>query len=197
MFHLELRQFPHQTREFNLTREQLEARVVGPWVRGELVALGDRRWDPERAKLAIYEGRALATEEIGMGRGWANATRTGEEVTARVLAEAQEGGRPPLAELKQAVLARCTGTRLDAHEVVELVGDGPLPARASERLALAEQAVWELLHERKVELVREGATLEPEAWRAALISWATWSGRDRGSGAVFLERAPDSPRGGG
>ena len=62
MFHLELRQFPHQTRDFNLTREQLEASVVGPWVRGELVALGDRRWDPERAKLAIYEGRALATE---------------------------------------------------------------------------------------------------------------------------------------
>ena len=30
--------------------------MVRPWVRGQVVELGERRWSPERAKLTIYEG---------------------------------------------------------------------------------------------------------------------------------------------
>lgn len=189
MFHLELRQFPHQTREFNLSREQLDARVLGPWVKGEAVEAGERKWNPERAKLAIYEGRALATDEIGMGRGWSNVTRTGEDVTQRLLAEAEHGVRSPLAELKQAVLSRSATGRLGASEVVELAGEAGAPARVSEHLALAEQAVWELLHEGRLELVRDDAPLEPDEWQPALLSWETWTGR--GAGEVFLEPTPD------
>ncbi len=88
MFHVELRQFPHQGRSFNLDREQLEQRILGPWLRGELVEVQDRRWAPHKAKLTIYESRALEIEEIGLGRGWANVTRIGTEVTRQLLAQA-------------------------------------------------------------------------------------------------------------
>ena len=70
MFHLELRQFPHVARAFNLTREQLDASVLRPLVAGRLVRWDDRNWSPEKVKLAIYEGPELVIEEIGMGRGW-------------------------------------------------------------------------------------------------------------------------------
>ena len=46
VFHVELRQFPHQTRAFNLTREELDARILGPWVSAGGVELDDRRWSP-------------------------------------------------------------------------------------------------------------------------------------------------------
>src|SRR5205085_3967881 len=90
VFHVELRQFPHVARTFNLTREQLDGRITRRWVQGQQVELDDRRWAPERARIAIYEGRALAMEEIGLGRGWANVMRMGEAVTDRVLAEARQ-----------------------------------------------------------------------------------------------------------
>jgi len=177
MFHVELRQFPHLARAFNLPRDELETRILGPWVRGDPVELNDRRWAPDRAKLTIYEGRALATDEIGMGRGWANAARTGEDVTTRLVAEAERSLKAPsaLVELKQRLLKRCGEAPVGLNDVVELSGsDGR--QRASERLADAEQAVWELLHEGRVRLIREGRFLEREQWQPALLSWASWSG---------------------
>src|SRR5205807_523173 len=111
MFHVELRQFPHVARAFNLTREELDGRVTRRWVQGQMVELDDRRWAPERAKLAIYEGRALAVEEIGLGRGWANVTRTGEAVTDRVLGEMREAIETPraLQALKHELVDRAGG----------------------------------------------------------------------------------------
>ena len=53
MFHVELRQFPHVARAFNLSREQLFARILRPLAAGRPVELNDRRWSPEKAKLAI------------------------------------------------------------------------------------------------------------------------------------------------
>jgi hypothetical protein len=187
MFHLELRQFPHVARAFNLVREELETRILTPWVQGRPVELDDRRWAPERAKLTIYEGRALATEEIGMGRGWANAARSGEAVTERMLADAERSIKAPpaLTELKQELLARCAGGRVGLNRVVELARFGEPSRRASERLALAEQAVWELLHEGHAGLVRAGAPLAPADWQPALLSWAAWGEEERA--AVFLE----------
>ena len=83
MFHIQLRQFPNVSREFNLSQDELEARILRPWRAGQMVSSGDRRWAPERAKLTIYEGPELASEDIGMGRGWPNVTRTAAEVTQR------------------------------------------------------------------------------------------------------------------
>jgi len=173
MFHVELRQFPHQARAFNLTREELNARILAPWVAGAAVELDDRRWLPERAKLTIYEGPELAPEDLGMGRGWGNVTRDGAEVTARLLDEVAHP--PPVAELKRELLDRCADGALPLHRLVDVAGERYPQARVSERLALCEQAVWELLHESAVLLARAGAPVARDDWQALLLSWATWS----------------------
>jgi hypothetical protein len=178
VFHVELRQFPHQARAFNLSRQELTDRIVRPWVAGETISLDDRRWSPDRARLAVYEGPQLAPEDLGMGRGWGNVTRSGEDVTARVLAQASAAmARPaPVIDLKYEIVARCSGRAVPISGVVELVGERYPQARISERVALAEQAVWELLHEGAVELVRAGAPVAKDEWQATLLAWATWSG---------------------
>jgi hypothetical protein len=47
--------------------------------------------------------------------------------------------------------------------------------RASQRLALAEQAVWELLHQRKVSLSDGDGPIESERWQEIVLSWLTWT----------------------
>lgn len=177
VFHVELRQFPNATRAFNLTRDQLDARIVRPWAQGQAIELDDRRWLPGRAKLAIYEGRELASEEMGMGRGWANVTRAGEDVTERLLAEARRAlATPPaLTGLKEELLVRCARGPIALHDVPELTSELLPSGRASERLALAEQAAWELLHEGKVTLLRGSAPLARAEWQATLLSWSAWA----------------------
>ncbi len=174
MFHVELRQFPHQARAFNLTREELDSRILTPWASGGPIELDDRRWSPERARLTIYEGPRLAPEDLGMGRGWGNVTRDGEEVTTRLLAEAAQP--PPAAALKREVLERCSYGPLALGRMVELTGERYPQARVSERLALCEQAVWELLHEGAVRLVRGGAPASRDEWQRILLRWEAWAG---------------------
>jgi hypothetical protein len=178
VFHVELRQFPHQARAFNLTREELDTRIVRPWVSGSAIELDERRWSPDRARLTIYEGPHLDTDQLGMGRGWGNVTREGEDVTAQVLSEASAAGThpAPVVDLKYEIVARCTGRSLPVGGVVELVGERYPQARVSERVALSEQAVWELLHEGAVRLVRDGAAVAQGDWSATLFDWATWTG---------------------
>jgi hypothetical protein len=182
VFHVELRQFPHQARAFNLTREQLDARIVRPWVSDGGVELDDRRWSSERAKLTIYEGPELPGDQLGMGRGWANVTRAGEDVTARVLSERAQSA--PVTELKRELLDRCTYGPMSLRRLVELSGERYPQSRASERLALCEQAVWELLHEGAARLVRAGVPVERTDWQAVVLRWEAWT-----SDAVTIERA--------
>lgn len=177
MFHVELRQFPHATRAFNLSREEVEARVLVPWVNGRIVELDEQRWAPDRAKLAIYEGPALATEEMGMGRGWANVTRSGEDVTTRLLAEARaaDNAPPALDGFKRALLDRAAQGPLPLTELPTLVSATDPRGRASDRLALAEVAVWELLHEGRLNLRRGDVAVESGDWQAALLEWGSWA----------------------
>ncbi len=174
MFHIELRQFPHQTRVFNLTPEQLEARIVGPWVAGRTIELDERRWDSDRARLTIYEGPELSPDQLGMGRGWANVTRSGKEVTARVLANRAQPA--PVAELKRDLIESCAYGAVPLRRLVELTGERYPQSRVSERIALCEQVAWELLHEGTVRLVRAGMTVERSDWQDALLRWEAWSG---------------------
>jgi hypothetical protein len=182
VFHVELRQFPHQTRAFNLTREQLDARIVRPWVSDGGVELDDRRWSSERARLTIYEGPELAPDQLGLGRGWANVTRAGQDVTAQVLSE--RAAPAPVAELKREVVDRCGYGPLILGRLVDLAGERYPQSRVSERLALCEQAVWELLHEGGVRLTRGGGEVSGEDWQGVLLRWEAWT-----SDAVTLERA--------
>jgi hypothetical protein len=194
MFHVELRQFPHVARAFNLTAEELQATIVSPWTRGDVVELGERRWAPERANLTIFEGARLPEDQLGMGRGWSNATRQGTDVTERVLSAAraaEPGIASSLANFKQAVLAQCAGGRIGVHQVLWLATAEHPGQRVSERLALAEQAIWELLHERRLIMLRPTPStgeLEPLSqpqWQDVLLDWATWS--DSRAPSVQLE----------
>jgi hypothetical protein len=195
VFHIQLRQFPNVSREFNLSQEELETRILRPWRAGQMVRSGDRRWAPERAKLTIYEGPELASEDIGMGRGWPNVTRTAVEVTGKLLAAsaqptAQPGPAPAASDeverCKQLILARAANGSFEISECVRLAEAVRLGTRASERLALAEQAVWELLHTGGVELVSEAdAVLERSAWQEALLDWEAWGGERQ----VYVLRA--------
>ncbi len=92
VYHLELRQFPHNTCAFNLTGEDLRP-VLEPWVRERVFEYGEQKWVPQKAKLTILEGPHLAVEQLAMGRGWGAAQRESEDVTERLLAAAQAAER--------------------------------------------------------------------------------------------------------
>ncbi len=90
MYHVELRKFPHSSWRFNLSEQELFGSLLAPWVAGVTVEAGERRWNPYEASLTVLEGPQLTMAELAMGRGWRNASRRSEDVTARVLAAARE-----------------------------------------------------------------------------------------------------------
>jgi hypothetical protein len=163
MFHLELRQFPHSARAFNLTREQLDV-IVRPLAIGRPVALNDRRWNPEKTKIAVYEGPELPIEEMGMGRGWGNVTKDGEDVTDRVLAEARrEVESPPVLDaLKDAVLARAADGPVGFEQLLGLVALMAPDADANQRIELAARTAWELLRDGRTRVVAAGGEQTPQ-----------------------------------
>jgi hypothetical protein len=187
VFHVELRQFPHQTRAFNLTREELEERILKPWLAGEPVELNDYKWSPERANLVVYEGPLLGLAEMGLGRGWQNVTRRGTDVTAIVLAElnASGGELPTAEEFKAEIAARSAAGAIAISGLVELAGEWYPHSRVSERIVLCEGVVWELLHSVPVTLSRRGEPVPAYEWQALLLAWPTWT--DDGPDAVSLE----------
>ncbi len=194
MFHFELRQFPHSARAFNLEEDELHRRVVAPWLAGRTIEWSERSWSPERARLKIISGPALRPDELGMGRGWPEAQRAGEDVTEQILAAAQgfSGGDAPLERLKRELLERSL-TAPQPLAAALVAASELLPGRrVSERLALAEQAVWELLHERRIELRGPGgaqAAPLPEAqWQPQLLTWVSWTDA---AGPVLVALAPE------
>ena len=179
VYHLELRAFPHVARVFNLDREGLDTRFLAPWAAGEPIAQDDRRWPADKTKLTVMLGPEVGTEARGLGRGWGEVTRTGEDVTEAVLAEIHRGADArPEVEALQAVLAE-TATRADLTfaDVVVLAAAAQPGRRVSEQLALAEQAVWEMLHRETLQLL--DGDLQPvarERWPEIVLSWSTWAG---------------------
>jgi hypothetical protein len=181
-------------RAFNLTAEQLHARIVGPWVGDQMIELDQRRWAPERAKLKIYEARHLAPSELGLGRGWSNVTRAGEDVTEKVLAAARDAesgastaAPTEVAALKQRLLQALAQEPVELSRVPELTFDLPLGARASRRLSIAEQAVWELLHEGAARVSDQTGLIPRERWESVLLEWDPWAAGSK----VILKRASD------
>lgn len=190
MYHLELRQFPHVARVFNLDRAELDSRFVMPWASGTLIDHDDRRWAPERARLTVLSGPALGPEQLGLGRGWATATRQGRDVTEELLAQARRGAaaRPEVEALKGAVsevLGHDAGA-VQPIDVVALAAAAHPTWRASQQLELAEQAVWELLHQGRAQLQAGPAPVAPENWQTIVTAWATWSRSGREGAAIRL-----------
>ena len=177
MYHLELRQFPHVSRAFNLDREALDTRFLKPWAAGDMIDYDDRRWPPEKTRVTVLEGPELDQADRGLGRGWALATKRGDNVTEQVLAEIHRGAeaRPEVEALKDAI-AEVARTPITFSDTIALaVAKQPL-WRASEQLSLAEQAVWELLHQGRVQMRDGDDAVPPEQWQPVLLRWSTWAG---------------------
>ena len=88
MYHVELRQFPHNFCRFNLTETELREAVLDAWARGEWIEFGERKWNPHQAKLIVVEGPQIPLEQLSMGRGWRIAEREGKDVTEQLIAAA-------------------------------------------------------------------------------------------------------------
>jgi hypothetical protein len=87
-FHVELKTGINHARAFNLSREDLLAQVIAPWLEDLVVELGDQEWLPAESQLKILEGPHLSGPDLAFGQGWANAERASENVTKRELAAA-------------------------------------------------------------------------------------------------------------
>ncbi len=177
MYHLQLRQFPHNFCRFNLTDAQLRP-FIEPWANDHWVELGERKWSPQQAKLTILEGPQLPVQQLSMSRGWRTAQRGSRDVTEHVLAAARQAptrapsaperdptatspspapGPSPDAELLADSIALELLSLLERESVplsqVWRVAQARLPGRAaSESLALAERAVASLLGRRLIVL---------------------------------------------
>jgi hypothetical protein len=153
VYHLQLRQFPHNLCRFNLTDVQLHP-VVEPWANNHWVELGERKWSPHQAKLTILEGPQLPVQQLSMGRGWRNAQRGGRDVTEQVLAAARQAS------------ARQASARQSSAPVREPTASSPAPAPdpSSETTLLADSLALELLS--LLERERPPVPLS-QAWRLA------------------------------
>jgi hypothetical protein len=176
VYHLELRQFPHVTRVFNLDRAELDARFLRPWTQGSMIDHDERRWAPERTRLKVLEGPAVRSDELGLGRGWGAVTKDCEDVTDAVLAQTARGARarPEVQALKEQIVARA-GEPIGLREVFALAGAAHPGWRASEQLSVAEQAVWELLHQERVAMVSGGAEIPRERWEETVLQFSSWA----------------------
>jgi hypothetical protein len=97
-------------------------------------------------------------------------------------------GEPSVEEVKQEIVARCASGRAGIEEVVAIVNERFGSRRVSERLAVAEQAVWELLHQDQVSMLRARGPVPKAEWGTVLFRWETWAS----AGEVSLEAADDS-----
>jgi hypothetical protein len=215
VYHLELRQFPHNVCRFNLSEQELGA-VVEPWAREQWVELGERKWSPHQARLTILEGPRIPVHQLSMGRGWRNAQRQCEDVSDRVLAAAKkrhdslppDSARGDTSSPEQADSLALELLPLLEHAPVTLsrawaLARSRFPDRpASECLALAEQAVRSLLRRRLVVLLGSpphpahgsGAAGDVDAVvgegeiEPLLAALESWSGEGE-PGAVSVRRA--------
>jgi hypothetical protein len=89
VYHVELRQFPHNLCRFNLSDEELGA-IVTSWVLERPLELGERKWNAQQATMTVLEGPRLGLQQLAMGRGWRAAQRQSQDVTERVIADARE-----------------------------------------------------------------------------------------------------------
>ena len=217
MYHLELRQFPHNLCRFNLEEQELRV-ILEPWARGQWVELGERKWSPYQAKMTILEGPRIPVDQLSMGRGWRAAQRQSTDVTERVLTQGpQIGASASHAPAQDSASAREgeAGHLADslALELLALLADAPAPlaqawrlacARCPERspadcLTLAEHAVRSLLRSHLIVLLparppassgaghTEAAADEQEA-ELTLRAIDSWTG-DGASTGVLMRRA--------
>jgi hypothetical protein len=167
MYHVELRQFPHNFCRFNLTERELRETILDAWAQGEWIELGERKWSPHQANLTVLEGPQLPVDQLSLGRGWRNAGRQGRDVTEQLLATTRAAASNPAEARAGAVassfgdaaeqqsptgrgVASDTATSIDSARDVRLVADSlgleVLARLGAEPLPIA--IVWQLARER-------------------------------------------------
>ncbi len=192
MFHAELRQRPNVARAFNLTAAQLGAQFLAPIAAGSSFEYAGHEWDGATVKLTVLEGPRLEPGQLMLGRGWANAQKFSTDVSDRIATRAQAEGqdREAVQRLQERIVGGLIGGPLALPRAVTLADDLLAGRRASERLAAAEQAVWELLHRGGVELVDgAGTPVRADQWQGVLLRWESWSPAQATTSAISLARS--------
>jgi hypothetical protein len=85
VYHVEIRRSFRHAQAFNLDEDRLRRTVVDRWRRGVPIEIGGKEWEPDESTLKILEGPELTPPELTLGRGWTNAEKSGEDVTARIV----------------------------------------------------------------------------------------------------------------
>lgn len=170
----------HQARAFNLSAEDLNERFLLPLSSGRFIRHEDQDWIPERTRITIYEAPQLRPDQIGMGKGWANVQKHGQDVTERLLAAVQQTAvRNPTAEaLKERLLGRLAAGAVTLNEVLALAAEMSKGQRFSEQAAVAELAVWELLQRHELVLEAGGQPVPQTEWQWLLIDHRSWVDAD-------------------
>jgi hypothetical protein len=190
VYHLELRQFPHNLCRFNLSAQQLRE-IVDPWNRDPWVEVGERRWRPETAKLTVLEGPQIPLNQLSMGRGWRVVQHNSKDVTERVLAAAAQAAAADAAA--QASLQPAASQQAAAQQTPpdsDLIADSlglELLAQLGEEPAPLSQA-WGLAAARFPERSPSESLATAEAAVASLL---------RGGLIVLIEPRPSEPHGQG
>ena len=187
VYHLQLRMRPYLARAFNLTEAELTARFLAPLVNGRELIYSDREWSPRKTKVTVYEGPELPVEQMGLGRGWGNVQRNGTDVTDRILAQAraQTARHPALDRLQERLTGRMSVGAVPLADVVGLADQLMDGHRVSEQLAVAETAVWEMLHGERASLLDDDSVVEPARWQELLLRSDSWLG----AGVRILSRS--------
>ncbi len=145
MYHVELRQFPHNFCRFNLTETELREAVLDAWARGEWIEFGERKWNPQQAKLIVVEGPRIPLQQLSMGRGWRIVEREGEDVTEQLIAAAHSanasaagsaGTNEQVRSQAAAVLGLDPAAASLVAELLGLLGEDPVPLMRAWQLAL-------------------------------------------------------------
>jgi len=108
-FHVQIAGSLSHARAFNLSLEELRRQVLEPWLTRRTFELGEQEWDPRESSLKILEGKHLDPPDLSFGQGWANAERSAEDVTQRILTTTEMPKLPDAfvveAELPEATVA--------------------------------------------------------------------------------------------
>ena len=136
-YHLEIRDFPRNVNRFNMSGQEVGA-VLLAWAQERIFDLADQKWNPQTAELTVLEGPEIPVSGLSMGRGWPTALRQGQDVTARVLAEAREAivdgsvARTAQAQEAEAALARAPAVEDDLGAAALDEGSGEAAIAAVE-----------------------------------------------------------------
>ena len=131
-FHVEIGGGLNHARAFNLNLDELRRTVLEPWLTGRRVELGEREWDPRESSLKILEGPHLDTPDLSFGQGWANAERSAEDVTRRVL-DKTELPKLPDAFLVEAELPEATVAEMLSGQAAQPVSLGDVEKKLDSR----------------------------------------------------------------